>query len=558
MGTTVRKTSIIDLPSELLSIIFNFAHKDTIPIRLERDIIPTWMRMEGPEGFQQSVSALVRPNIPEELNLKSPALFPYSLAAVCSFWRDILCSHPEFWTLVVLFIDSKPTSLVETSLFLKWSQRHHIDVFITRRDELRSTYYPDLHEKCQIAAFLYLLKPHLGRCRSLHIDAHLSTSFPIIHKIFDEIAAPYLEFMELVCDTHAFADYEYDSDWDDGNDFDPDLTQVVIDGTNFRVTSGNLDNWLSRCIRLSQITIAHYKPGDNNNYCFESFLDSIDSLPYLDQLKLEDLHFSISPDNTPDIFLTTPYVHLVDVSESFIGDMSKFALFDTLSVLRITRCPLPALHNFDSMPITLILEDISSNVNLLDAVTAWEGENLWLDRCQSFSGAFLKVLGRRRSSGYPCLSLRRLLLYRLPKFSISSLKKMVQRRNRDVRYGDSNWKTATAFGPAISHLAVVQCGLEKLSAKDERWFRSHLVEFHWSQFSFLYIFAVTDHTKSSTLIYGGVFCVRRASIIFIHFAIVVLRVPNFLEFFYLKKFTKFALTHQLYPTYPKHHRVLCK
>jgi hypothetical protein len=122
----------------------------------------------------------------------------------------------------------------------------------------------------------------------------------------------------------------------------------------------------------------------------------------------------------------------------------------------------------------------------LGAVTAWGGENLWLDRCQSFSSVFLKALGRRRShSGYPCNNMYSLLLYRLPKFLISSLKKMVQRRNKDVPYGNSNWRTSAAFGPAISHLAVVQCGLERLSAKDEKWFRSHLVEFHWSLFFFL-------------------------------------------------------------------------
>ena len=493
----VRKASITDLPSELLSIIFVFAHKDTTPIQLERDIIPTWMRMESSEGFQQSVSALVRPTIPEDPNLKSPTLFPYSLAAVCSFWRDVLCFHPEFWTLVVLFVDSKPTSLVEASLFLKWSRRHHIDVFITRRDELRPTYHPDLHEKCHIDAFLNILKPHLRRCRSIHIDAHLSTSLPIVNKTFDEIAAYNLDFMELVCDTHAFAEDEYDSDWDDEDDFEPDLTHLVVDGNNFRLTSENMDNWLNRCTRLHQITIAHYKGVEGDVYTFETFLESIDSLPYLDQLKLEDLHFPTRPNNFPEIFLTTSYVHLVDVSESFIEDISKFALFDTFSVLRITRCPLPGLHNFDSMPVTLVLEDINSNVNLLGAVTAWEGEILWLDRCHSFSGVFLKALGRRRSrAGYPCNNMHSLLLYRLPKFSILSLKKMVQRRNKDVRYGDSNWKTSTAFGPAISHLAVVKCGLEKLSAKDEKWFRSHLVEFHWSVFFFsflLHIAAAADY-----------------------------------------------------------------
>ena len=47
----LRKTSIMitDLPPELLSIIFKFIHDSTTLIRLEKDIIPSWARMEGPE-----------------------------------------------------------------------------------------------------------------------------------------------------------------------------------------------------------------------------------------------------------------------------------------------------------------------------------------------------------------------------------------------------------------------------------------------------------------------------------------------------------------------------
>ena len=483
----VQKTSITDLPPELLSVIFKFAHESTTPVRLEKDIIPAWMRMEGPQGFQQSVTALVNPTIPEEPNLKSPALFPYSLAAVCSFWRDVLCSHSEFWTIIVLFVDSKPTSLVEASLYLKWSREQQIDVFITRRDGLRAAFHPDLHEKCQIDALLHILRPHLRRCRSLHVDAHLSSSFPIIQKTFDGIDAFSLEVMELVCDTHDLADSDdEDSDWDDDVDeFEPDLSRLVIDGKNFRLTSANLHNWVDKCMDLEQITIAHYQTPEDEDYCLENLLDSLEALTSLDQLKLESLHFARRPHIFPETFLTTPYVHLEDVSEIFIEDISKYVLFDPFSVLRITRCPLPDLRNF--VPDTLILEDISSNVNLLSAITAWEGENLWLDRCHSFSKSVLKALARHRhrsSARYPCNEMHRLLLYRLPNFSIVSLKRMIDRRNDYVDYKLPDWKSTTDFGPAISHLAVVQCGFGKLSVKDEKWFRTRLVEFHWSSFSF--------------------------------------------------------------------------
>jgi len=495
------RTSIADLPFELLSIIFKFAHENMAPIQREKDIIPTWMRMEGPEGFKQSVMALVHPTIPE--NPKSPTLFPYSLAAVCSFWRDVLCAHPEFWTLVVLFIDSRPTPLVDASLFLKWSRKLDIDVFITRRDQLRPKFHPDLHEKCQIDALLRILKPHVHRCRSLHVDAHLSSSFPIIHKTFKGIEAPNLKSMEFVCDTYAFPDDEDEgaSDDDLGFDFEPNLSHLIIDGDNFRRTSEDLSSWMDS---LKQLTIGNYE--QNDGYCLEDVLEFLENMPWLNQLKFDSLQLDFLHTVDPDreSIVTTPYIHLQDVNEDFVEDLFTFVDFDAISVLRITRCPLPDLYDFDGIPETLILEDINSDIDILGAITTWAGEYLWLDRCHSFSGAFLKALGHRHLSVYPCNEMSRLLLYRLPKFPILVLKKMIQKRNRDVSYSDPNWKTATEFGPAISHLAVVHCDMGKLSVKTEKWFRSRLVEFYWSSFPSSLNISITDYTKSSPLKHEGV------------------------------------------------------
>jgi hypothetical protein len=493
----LRKKAVTDLPPELLSIIFKLVHDETTPIQLEKDIIPPWMRMEGPEGFEQSLTALIHPPILEDPNLKSPTLFPYSLAAVCSFWRNVLCCHPEFWTLVVLFIDSKLTPLVDASLFLEWSQKQHIHVFITRRDELCPAFYPDRHEKCQINAFLHILKPHLHRCRSLHVDANLSSSIPTIHKILTKIVAPHLESMELVCETHT--DDKDDGDLNDDDKFggfEPELTRLVIDGENFCDPSED-SNFLIDNHGLDQLTIAQYtSPGSD----LSDLLGFLHCMGSLEQLKFESLRFpSCSIDNLQYVF-TIPFVRLEDVSESLIANIPRFMYFEPLSVLRITRCPLPSLHNFDNVPNTLILEEISLSVDLLGAVTAWEGEHLWLDRCHSFSDVFLKALGHEHSlTGYLCSEMCRLLLHRLPKFSISLLKKMIKERNTVyVDYDDPDWKPATDFGPAISHLAVVQCGLGKLSAEDDMWFRAHLVEFYWGSYFFLltYLFHSSHEIQS--------------------------------------------------------------
>ncbi|EGO04113.1 hypothetical protein SERLA73DRAFT_175881, partial [Serpula lacrymans var. lacrymans S7.3] len=34
--------------------------------------------------------------------LMTPTLFPYAIAAVCTRWREIMSTVPEFWTRVVI------------------------------------------------------------------------------------------------------------------------------------------------------------------------------------------------------------------------------------------------------------------------------------------------------------------------------------------------------------------------------------------------------------------------------------------------------------------------
>src|SRR6267378_452952 len=173
--------------------------------------------------------------------------------------------------------------------------------------------------------------------------------------------------------------------------------------------------------------IAHYKPGENDEYSLEDVLKILGGMPYLTQLKFDDLQFALYRDNPDRQIFEDPirYIHLQDLTEGSIAHFSE--AFDSILVLRVTHCPLPDTYDFYPMPETLILEDISSDVDILGVLTDWNGENLWLDRCHSFSNAFLKALGRRRSNLYPCNEMHRLLLYRLPPFSLSLLKKVIEK-----------------------------------------------------------------------------------------------------------------------------------
>ncbi|KDR83180.1 hypothetical protein GALMADRAFT_873800 [Galerina marginata CBS 339.88] len=492
------KASITSLPPELLSVIFKFVHHGSPQTNEPRELIPRWMKKMN-EGLKRAAKALVHRE--EQIDFSSPTLFPYSMAAVSPYWSEILSSHPEFWTLVVFFVDSRYTSMAQATIILKRSRKLPIHVVITRREGLRMKEYPDFHEKCQIEALVNLLRPHLPRCRSLHIDAHLSSSLPVMSKAFAGVGEVEDMFsMELVSDVYDEGEHEGDSDDDslssistvDLEEFEPELGSLVVDGQNFRRCVEDFESWLSDQYKLAQLTIMRYhtsrSSAEDGLYPFWSFINHLRSLFPVPCLKLHDIRFqenSLKPPHLPN-FLPVQYLHLEDVNSSFIDAFFKTVLFHDLAVLRITRSSVPKRCNFSGL--SLILEAVTSDCDLMDTLRLWRGDNLCIDSCVGFTDDFLKCLAakggpfleiREPEVLMTCYNLQRLLLYRLSNVSIAALKNLVKQRNRLVEYNDPSWRTSTEFGPALSSLAVVHCKVEKLSAANEKWFRSRLVEFYW-------------------------------------------------------------------------------
>jgi len=46
-------------------------------------------------------------------DLTSPSVFPYALASVCKQWCDLMLLVPEFWTRLVIFVDSQLTPIAD-------------------------------------------------------------------------------------------------------------------------------------------------------------------------------------------------------------------------------------------------------------------------------------------------------------------------------------------------------------------------------------------------------------------------------------------------------------
>jgi hypothetical protein len=68
------------LPVELLAIIFGLVYDQEI-LEPSDSLCPEWQ---------------------DAADIVSPSLFPYAIASVCSFWRDVASLVPNFWTRVVI------------------------------------------------------------------------------------------------------------------------------------------------------------------------------------------------------------------------------------------------------------------------------------------------------------------------------------------------------------------------------------------------------------------------------------------------------------------------
>jgi hypothetical protein len=92
-GWTNTPASISHLPAELLIIIFKLVYATTSP-------------------FYQPISLL---------------------ASVCTIWRDVMSLLPEFWTDILIHLDSETFSIEDISAHLQWSRSLTIHVSITSK-----------------------------------------------------------------------------------------------------------------------------------------------------------------------------------------------------------------------------------------------------------------------------------------------------------------------------------------------------------------------------------------------------------------------------------------
>jgi F-box-like len=328
-----KPTASIDcLPTELLLRIFKIVYVNTRSPRIFYLLcLCIWECSCDSRPYETKWS--------EWDDLLSPRLFPYALATVCTRWRDVMLLVPEFWTRIVILIDSKQFSLSRLREELESSQNLLINVNITMHESFTGK---EDEENSRVRDVTALLHPHLHRCQAIHYNVLYPTSLPPMS--LDHYALPKLRQLRL--------DSRQCSASPDGlqyyihrmNELQmPSLEKLTINGWDFIELYKNDPQWMRHILHLS---ISNFRPVDGGRFSFHDVIKFVSGIPRLTSLTLNNVEFDF--EMVSNLYSFSDYSHFGSLSSLGLSDLSArltagiFAYLAPfyISSITIKHCPL--------------------------------------------------------------------------------------------------------------------------------------------------------------------------------------------------------------------------
>ncbi|KAG2128280.1 hypothetical protein DEU56DRAFT_758469 [Suillus clintonianus] len=421
----------------------------------------------------------------EKWGLDDPlsSLFPYAPAAVCSVWCSVLSRVPEFWTRVVIRVDSQYTRSRDVRRYFEWSRDLHLDVIITRhRDEFEGD---DKQERSKVRNATRELVRHIARCRSIRFNVMYSSSLPSLLHDFHQKDAPHLHTLKLNCKV------------DDGGSppqklvhwrFDaPGLRNLYLDARNFFDVCVDRNNWLRRLHGLSSLSVSRYRHLSNKGIDLYKLLRAVEESPGIAYLELKDLHFSrVRPWTTVnDISIELISMNLEDLAGEVLSEIIGYV--DSASdATRITRCPITTCHH-SLISGGVAFHDLSADQDLMVPLAHWRGRTLSLVNSACFHDNFLRDMldGGPHDQSFACKGVKELYLINCTNFSPRLLKTMVSTRRKIARrslFWRHDHNTLDWTFPTVAPITLISVeGGPALSKDDRKWFERNLGSFHWDE-----------------------------------------------------------------------------
>ncbi|EAU83832.1 hypothetical protein CC1G_09501 [Coprinopsis cinerea okayama7 len=460
------RTTINSLPNELLDVIFKITHADWLLFTLHPELYssqPSTLRKRSWKGL-----------------MKLFCQFPYTPAAVCRRWRNIVHDTARFWTRPVVFVDSRDplASLSNLKNFIQRSKGHPLILAVVRKDY---NVVQDLQEGMNVSLFMDVILANLNRFNDIYFHLHHSSSLPSIAQFrYQPPFQPNLARLALHCDE------------DDGPNHDttipkflvathwpPSLVTLKIDGRNFGTIAKEPYTWSLVLSHLKTLSIERLDQPAHSTHEPLSLLESLEflaRLPELEVLTIRDVAFETStrvPGTAPIVINVTDLI-LEDLSADVAKHMFDLAIFNPTYLL-LRNIPIDALPHVPQ-PIFLELSEIPIDQDIEDFLCFWDGEVLALRDCPGFNDAILALFAEEVSPPYHiCPSLRELHVQNCSNFSGRGLRRMAE-----IRMDFASRRENESLN--LSHISdIFVSGMGPILApEDALWMRTHLKTFVWS------------------------------------------------------------------------------
>ena len=436
--------SIHDCPAEVLVMFFKFIYT--------KETLMMWDRLEW-----------------QKIDVSSPSLFPYTIATVCSFWRDIMSSVPQFWTRIVTFVDSPtiPQSVIASQLL--WSRDLPLDVIVTRRNLDHPV--ESRHERKQVMSLMEtVINPHIDRLQNLDFSVGFSSSLPSFPDDFHGTATK-LRRLQLECreDDGGSTPSRYQCETVPSTESQyPALLELELDGRNYCSGCRRGVPWATKVPNVHALTISHYKPRAIESFPAVTFMFCLTFMQKLNILHINDVALSPGTHHlVPHAWLRLGLLHLSDLPDFRPIDEMLQVLQDAIEV-KITRCAIgsPRSLGYDG---PLELDEIDADQDLVPLLRAWDGYNLRIRNCPCFNDTVLDMMGTKNEDGeYVCASgAYELDISNCPNFSVAALKRLVAARlDAPPHTGQFDWICVGGDVPV-------------LSVEDRLWFNERVPDFRY-------------------------------------------------------------------------------
>ena len=483
--------TIFSLPAELLLTIFSHLHRN------HKAIVNRLLDSTHEANVNYQTSLLSR-------YLRSPCLFPFAQAEVCTLWRDVLRLSPEFWTEVVLYTNGNTdTGGLNPCDVLAYSKNLPIGVVITRKAGFSAI---EDKESQAVARLLDACQPHMGRCFRMRVDVENHVALPsLTHQFAGDTSA--LTSLALSCDSFAEADTPLsltlrNPDAQAATSRLPALRRLTLDGFSFMRAVDHPHEWDKWSGGLDVLTINRFdRTSTTGPLVLSDLLEHVASLPTLRTLVLRDLDLSLDADDAANI----PHTHghymaeknlrvqnliLDGLSEEVTEELWDTSILHNLSSLHISNgrwgpsAHLPASSN-------LLLQNYDPEMASIEAVKYWDGLSMFISESPNIDDRLLYRLAApmdqyHRVNAYDddpelaCHAMHSLGIANCPSVTVQGLMDLVEKRGKGVDYSNPGWRDVVEFGPVMKTVVVyAPPTIIAPTVDDIRWFEDHLVSFSW-------------------------------------------------------------------------------